>query len=74
MRDVAPQTYTLTVHIGFETYTVPADARETVLTAMERAGLNVPSKCRAGGCGFCHSKLAVSYTHLDVYKRQGSLR
>lgn len=49
LRDVAPQTYTLTVHIGFETYTVPADARETVLTAMERAGLNVPSKCRAGG-------------------------
>ena len=25
--------------------------------AMERAGLRVPAKCRAGGCGFCHSKL-----------------
>lgn len=56
-RDVAPAEYTLTVHIGFETYTVKADARETVLVALERAGLQVPSKCRAGGCGFCHSRL-----------------
>ena len=56
-RDTEAKSYTLTVHIGFDTYTVPADARETILTALERAGLKVPSKCRAGGCGFCHSKL-----------------
>lgn len=56
-RDAAPAHYTLTVHIGFETYTVQADACETVLTALERAGLRVPAKCRAGGCGFCHSRL-----------------
>ena len=57
VRDVKPATYSITVHIGFETYSVKADARETVLTALERAGLRVPSKCRAGGCGFCHSRL-----------------
>ena len=57
LRDAEAKSYTLTVHIGFDTYTVPADARETTLTALERAGLKVPSKCRAGGCGFCHSKL-----------------
>lgn len=57
LRDAEAKSYTLTVHIGFDTYTVPADARETILTALERAGLKVPSKCRAGGCGFCHSKL-----------------
>lgn len=56
-RDVKDAQYTLTVHIGFETYKVKASARETVLTALERAGLRAPSKCRAGGCGFCHSKL-----------------
>lgn len=56
-RDVEPKQYTLTVHIQDQTYTVPADNRETLLTAMERAGLTVPAKCRAGGCGFCHSKL-----------------
>lgn len=57
LRDAEAKSYTLTVHIGFDTYTVPADARETILTALERAGLKVPSKCCAGGCGFCHSKL-----------------
>lgn len=56
-RDTASKIYELTVHIGFETFKIPADAKETILTAMERAGLKVPSKCRAGGCGFCHSKL-----------------
>lgn len=56
-RDVAEKIYKITVHIGFETFIIAADARETILTAMERAGLKVPSKCRAGGCGFCHSKL-----------------
>lgn len=56
-RDVKKAEYTLTVHIRDQVYTVKADNRETVLVAMERAGLKVPSKCRAGGCGFCHSKL-----------------
>lgn len=71
VRDVPPQTYTLTVHIGFDTYTVPADARETVLTALERAGLKVPAKCRAGGCGFCHSKLVSgSFSVAGADKRR----
>ena len=57
MRDVKKATYRIDVTIGFETYTVQADARETILTALERAGLRTPSKCRAGECGFCHSRL-----------------
>ena len=57
MRDVKEAHYKITVKIGFNTYTVDADSRETVLTALERAGLKGPAKCRAGGCGFCHAKL-----------------
>ena len=57
MRDVKEAHYKIIVKIGFNTYTVDADSRETVLTALERAGLKVPAKCRAGGCGFCHAKL-----------------
>lgn len=57
-----PGEYTLMVHMRDEVYTIPAKANETLLTAMERAGLNAPNKCRAGGCGFCHSKwLSGSY-------------
>lgn len=52
----APKTYTLTVHIRDEVFTVPAKENETLLVAMERAGINAPNKCRAGGCGYCHSK------------------
>lgn len=51
-----PEELKLTVHMRDRVYTIPARTNETLLTAMERAGLNAPNKCRAGGCGFCHSK------------------
>ena len=57
-----PGNFKLTVHMRDEVYVIPAKANETLLTAMERAGLNAPNKCRAGVCGFCHSKwLSGSY-------------
>lgn len=52
-----PRTFRLTVHIRDQVYAVDARENETLLTSMERAGLNAPNKCRAGGCGYCHSKL-----------------
>lgn len=51
-----PKTFRLTVHMRADTYVIDALENETLLVAMERAGLNAPNKCRAGGCGFCHSK------------------
>lgn len=51
-----PRTFTLTVHIRDKVCTVPAREDETLLVAMERAGVQAPNKCRAGGCGYCHSK------------------
>ena len=51
-----PAEFRLTVHMRDEVFVIPAKENETLLTAMERAGLNAPNKCRAGGCGFCHSK------------------
>lgn len=51
-----PKTFRLTVHMRDKVYEIDAKENETLLTSMERAGLNVPNKCRAGGCGFCHSK------------------
>ena len=49
------ETHTVTVRMGFESYTVPASGGETLLTALERAGLNPPSCCRSGECGYCRS-------------------
>ena len=32
-------------------------ADETVLVALERAGIAAPSHCRSGECGWCRSRL-----------------
>ena len=42
---------------------ITCDANETLLVAMEKSGIAVPSECRSGICGFCHSRLVSG----DVY-------
>jgi ferredoxin len=61
--EVADETFRLQVRIGGTDVEIPAKATETVLVAMERAGLAVPSQCRSGECGFCRSLLVSG----DVY-------
>ena len=51
------KTFQVKVRIGGATATIPAQATETVLVAMERANLAPPSQCRSGECGFCRSLL-----------------
>ena len=48
----------LTIHMGGETYVIPAREDETILTAIEKAGLRPASYCRCGICGFCESMLS----------------
>ena len=59
-----PRTFRLTVRIRAEVYTMEARENETLLTAMERAGLDAPNRCRAGGCGYCHSKWISGEYHI----------
>lgn len=47
----------LCVRLCGEMKDVPMLATETVLTALERAGIAVPSRCRGGECGFCRSRV-----------------
>jgi len=47
----------VTVRMGGETFTVPAREDETILTAIEKAGLQPAAYCRCGICGFCESML-----------------
>lgn len=37
--------------------TVPCSSTETLLVALEREGIEAPSLCRSGECGFCRAKL-----------------
>jgi len=55
--DMADKTFTLTVsRYGKETG-IPCLSNESVLVALERAGIAAPARCRSGECGFCRSKL-----------------
>jgi ferredoxin-NADP reductase len=50
-------TYSLTVRIHGEEQTIPCASNESLLIALERAGITVQTQCRRGTCGWCHSKL-----------------
>ena len=40
-----------------EEHVIPLRADEPVLTAIERAGISAPSRCRSGECGWCRARL-----------------
>ena len=59
---------------GAETYEIKANANEPVLVAIERAGIKAPSRCRAGECGWCRSKLLSGEVFVPAdaeYRRWG---
>ena len=58
--------YTLTVRINGEEHKIPCNADTTLLRAMEAAGLNPPSDCRSGRCGWCHSQLLSGEVYIPA--------
>lgn len=60
----AGKTYNITVIIRGEAQNVPCRADETLLSAMERAGVRAPSHCRSGECGWCHSRLVSGEVYI----------
>ena len=72
-----PREFKLTVHMRDQVYTVAALENETLLAAMERAGLKAPSRCKSGSCGFCHSRLISGKYYVNKeheYRRQADLK
>ena len=55
--DAAGKCHTLTIRQGPNEYTITANSGESILVAIERAGIVAPSRCRAGECGWCRSKV-----------------
>lgn len=49
--------YSLVVEKRGESYSISCWSKETILVALERAGIEAPSRCRSGECGFCRSRL-----------------
>ncbi len=62
-KDSDGREFRLVVDIRGSKQTVACKGGETLLWAMEKAGIKAPSHCRSGECGWCHSKLVSG----DVY-------
>ncbi len=52
-----PETVTITVTVQDETYTVTGSTSDSVMQILEKNGVAVPSRCRSGECGFCHTHM-----------------
>ena len=59
-----PAEYQLTVLNRGETVTCTCSSQETVLVALEKAGVSVPVRCRSGECGYCRSKVVSGQYYL----------
>ena len=69
--------FCLTVHIRDEKYVLEARNDETLLVALERAGIPAVSRCRSGVCGFCHSRLVsgeFSVSNHEDHRRSADIK
>ena len=55
--DNIPDTVNITVYVKGEKTEITASSKNTILRILEDNGINPPTRCRGGECGFCHSKL-----------------
>ena len=51
------ETFRLTVRRGIHEDVIPAKATESIVVALERAGIRIETACRSGECGFCRTKV-----------------
>lgn len=61
------QTVKITVHIRDEVKTVEGNANDTIMQILEQNGVAVPSRCRSGECGFCHSLLQSGEVYIPKH-------
>jgi len=66
--------YKMIVMIRDEQQVIDCRADESLLVAMERAGIAAPNFCRSGECGFCHSRLVAGNVFIpaSVDKRRAA--
>lgn len=62
-----PETVRITVTIQDKTYIVKGLSSDSVMQILEKNGLAVPSRCRSGECGFCHSHLLSGEVYVPKH-------
>lgn len=55
--EMKDKTFQLTVRRGIREDVIPAKATESIVVALERAGIRIETACRSGECGFCRTKV-----------------
>ena len=55
--EIKDRTFDLTVVRGIQKDVIPAKATESLVVAMERAGIRIETGCRSGECGMCRTKV-----------------
>jgi glycine betaine catabolism B len=60
----AGKIFQVTVRSGSRSHSLSAAAEESILSALERAGLAPDSRCRSGECGFCRALLVSGDTFV----------
>ena len=63
--ELADTTFELTVMRGIHKDVIPAKATESLVMALERAGIRVETGCRSGECGFCRTKLLSGNVYIS---------
>ena len=56
--------FKLTVIMRGEEKVIECFADDTILNAIEHAGISAPAKCRSGICGYCHSRLVSGEVYI----------
>ena len=55
--ELKDKTFRLTVRRGIHEDVIDAKATESLVVALERAGIRIDTGCRSGECGFCRTKV-----------------
>ena len=59
-----PETVKITVKILDDIRIVNGSSNDSVMQILEKNGIAVPSRCRSGECGFCHSHLIEGKVYI----------
>lgn len=62
-----PEKVTIKVTIQDNTYTVEGSSADSVMQILEKNKIAVPSRCRSGECGFCHSHLISGKVYVPKH-------
>ena len=62
-----PEKVKITVTIQDVTTTVEGLSSDSVMQTLEKNGISVPSRCRSGECGFCHSHLISGEVYVPKH-------